>query len=133
MPAGRLEAYREAFGRLAAEGNIEIGEAMLSYVLKTSREANPVALQAARAASPRLTEGVMSIWDQRIEEGEARGRAEGAVGARASMLLEQLGARFGPISADIEARVQSADVETLRRWGVRLMRAQALGEVLEDG
>lgn len=136
-PPERLEAYRAQFARLAADGNQETAEAMMRYVLKTSREANPVALQAARAASPALTEGVMGIWHQRIEEGVARGREEGreegVVQGREEVLLEQLSARFGALPGDLEARVHGADVETIRRWAVRILSAQTLDEVFEDG
>lgn len=141
VPPARLEAYRAQFARLAADGNQETAEAMMRCVQKTSREANPVALQAARAASPALTEGVMGIWHQRIEEGVARGREEGREEGvvqgrgegREALLLEQLAARFGLLPADLEARVHGADGETIRRWAVRILSAQTLDEVFEDG
>lgn len=144
VPPERLEAYRAEFARLAADGSQETAEAMTRYVLKTSREANPVALRAAQAASPALTEEVMGIWHQRIEEGVARGREEGreegvARGreegreGQASMVLSLLLARFGPVPAELQARVKGADSETLQRWALRILSAQALSEVFEDG
>lgn len=145
VPEAREEAYRRLFERLAAEGQVEVGQAMMHYVLNTSRAADPVALRAAREASPGLTEAVMGIWQQRIQEGEAQGREagreegreagreEGDLLGRTSMLLRLLEARFGPVSTEVEARVRDADSASLERWAVRVLTAQAIGEVFEDG
>jgi hypothetical protein len=132
----RFGALHAAFERLAAEEKWAFAEAFLVYAMQTSAGPDPVAFQAARAASPRLKERVMGIWQEKIEAGRAEGLAEGAqlgaVQGRAAMLLEQLAERFGPVPAEAVQRVDSASPETLRRWGLRLLGAQTLSEVFED-
>jgi flagellar biosynthesis/type III secretory pathway protein FliH len=87
----------------------------------------------------------MGIWQQRIAEGVARGRAEGreegraagrAAGraeGRASLILMQLAARFGALPSDVVRRVHDADEATAMQWAPRILSAQSLGEVFEDG
>lgn len=136
-----LGACEALFRRLAAEEGAEVARAVLHYVLRTSREADPVALQAARAVDAQLTEDVMGIWQQRIEEGVARGREVGReegreVGreeGRSSVLLALLSARFGTIPPETEGRVRDADAVTVARWALRVLSAQSLAEVFEDG
>lgn len=55
-----------------------------------------------------------------------KGRAEG----RAELVLRQLARRFGPLSADAEARVRAASVDELDRMGERVLDAASLEEVL---
>ncbi|MCA9550719.1 MAG: Rpn family recombination-promoting nuclease/putative transposase [Myxococcales bacterium] len=146
--ADRFEAYREAFARLADEEKWAFADAFLVYAMRTSSEVEPVVLRAARAASPKLTEGVMGIWQQKIDEGRAEGVAQGREQGleqgreqgleqglhhgRVAMLLEQLAGRFGPVPTDVAQHVQAGSAEELRRWGLRLLTARTLAGVFED-
>ncbi|WP_280402663.1 hypothetical protein [Nocardia carnea] len=53
--------------------------------------------------------------------GEARGRAEA--------LIELLTLKFGPLPADIVARVRSADVSEFRTWTAQALAAASLNEM----
>ncbi len=70
-------------------------------------------------------------------EGEARGKAagkiEGKAEGKAEMLLRQLCRRFKALPGDIESRVQSADSDQLDEWSERILDAQTLTDVFEDG
>ena len=55
------------------------------------------------------------------------GRREGEV----EVLLRQLQLRFGPLPADVTARVTAADVETLLRWSERVLSAPTLDTVFD--
>jgi hypothetical protein len=55
--------------------------------------------------------------------------AEGVkLGAR-DMLHAQLQQRFGELPADVAARLDEADIDTLRAWGRRVLTAGSLAEV----
>ncbi|MFT3776581.1 MAG: DUF4351 domain-containing protein [Minicystis sp.] len=54
-----------------------------------------------------------------------------AQGERA-MLLRQLRTRFGELPAAVVARVESAEVAMLERWGDRVLSAKTLAEVLDE-
>jgi predicted transposase/invertase (TIGR01784 family) len=68
-----------------------------------------------------------------LAKGEAKGRRagrrEGRQEARVEILLEQLGMRFGRLSAATRARVQSATSEQLAAWAKRVVTAPTLDEV----
>ena len=40
--------------------------------------------------------------------------------------------RFGPLSADIHARLMQATTDQLERWGERLLDAESLEDVFDD-
>ena len=63
-------------------------------------------------------------------EGEAKGRTEGEAKGRATLLLKQLGLRFGPLSDATRARVQAASIEQLDTWAERILSAATLDDVL---
>lgn len=54
-------------------------------------------------------------------------RAEG----QAELVLEQLAAKFGPQSAEIQERVRSASSSQLHTWGLRILTATSVAEVLD--
>jgi hypothetical protein len=66
---------------------------------------------------------VATTWDQLTEE----------VGAREArnLLLSQVEERFGPMDDTARARIEAADLATLRRWARRFARAATLAEVFE--
>jgi predicted transposase/invertase (TIGR01784 family) len=63
----------------------------------------------------------MELLDSR-EEGREEGRAE--------ILVKLLGLRFGPVPADVRARVAAATVEQLDAWVERVLTAATLDEVI---
>jgi len=60
-------------------------------------------------------------------EGEAKGRTEG----RAALLLKMLNLKFGPLSAETRARVESASIDELEHWAERVLSATSLDAVFD--
>jgi hypothetical protein len=58
-----------------------------------------------------------------------KGRQEGAM----VLLRRLLTQRFGPLSDEVEQRLQAATVQDLERWADRVLDAQHLDEVFRDG
>jgi hypothetical protein len=65
-------------------------------------------------------------------EANAEGMKEGMREGERSLLLRLLQARFGELPDAALARIEAADTADLERWGVRVLRAQTLDEVLDD-
>lgn len=63
------------------------------------------------------------------QEGRQEGQREGVQQGAARMLLQQLEAKFGELTAEQRHRVETADAETLLEWSQRLLTAQSLEEV----
>ena len=60
------------------------------------------------------------------------GRVEGRVEGRADLLLRQLQLRFGPISAEIEARVQAASAADVEAWGEHIFEGAEPGRSVPE-
>ena len=60
------------------------------------------------------------------------GREEGRHTGMADLLLRQLAAKFGPLTAEHRRRLEQADAETLLRWSERLLTAHRPEEVFGD-
>jgi hypothetical protein len=63
-------------------------------------------------------------WNREIRE---EGRQEG----EARLVLRQLRFKFGPLEADLEERVRTADTELLLEWGERVLTARSLQDVFQ--
>ncbi len=73
------------------------------------------------------------IWEQRgLKRGRQEGRTQGRREGEATMLLHQLGRRFGPLNSHIRKRVQEAEADQLLEWGDRILSAERLGDVFGD-
>lgn len=66
------------------------------------------------------------------EEGLEKGRGEGLREGEARMVLRQLRLKFGPLEAEIEERVRSADPDRLLVWGERVLTAESLQDIFRD-
>jgi hypothetical protein len=64
-------------------------------------------------------------------EGLHEGRLKGQVEGHRTLLAELLVERFGPLSEDASARLATADLDALKRWSRRLVRAETLSEVFK--
>jgi hypothetical protein len=60
------------------------------------------------------------------QEGEQRGRQEG----EAALLLRQLERRFGALPGWARDRIAAADTAALEGWGLRILDAGSLEDVL---
>ena len=68
--------------------------------------------------------------DEGLKEGRDEGLKEGRR-RQAAMLLNMLRARFGELPADVRARVEAAEAESLSRWGVRFATAERLDDLFD--
>ncbi len=75
---------------------------------------------------------VTSVERLAIQRGQQEGRAEGRVEGQAELLARLLTKRFGPLSAEIQDRLNQATTDQLERWGERLLDADALDDVFDD-
>lgn len=64
-----------------------------------------------------------------LRKGREEGREEGREQGNRDFFLNLLRGKFGAVPPDAAARVESADVETLSRWSIRLLSADSLDEV----
>ena len=64
-----------------------------------------------------------------LREGREEGREEGRREGEATLLLQMLSLRFGPLSSALEELVRSASDEQLFDWGRRFVTATNLGEI----
>lgn len=114
---------------LGAADGYEVLGAILRYISSTHErigtERFRYALTSATAEKDRNK--VMTLLEKFWQEGAIKGRAEG----QAQMLLDQLAARFGPVPADVRARVSAANEATLRRWSIRVLTAATMAGVLD--
>ena len=67
-----------------------------------------------------------------VKQFVAQGRDEGHKEGERAMLLRLLRTRFGELPAAAVARVESAEVTLLERWGERMLSAKTLAEVLDQ-
>ncbi len=76
----------------------------------------------------------MQTWP---EQWEARGRKEGVrVGRKegeAAVLLRQITLKFGPPKRTLETRIKSADSDQLLEWAERVLGAETLDDIFENG
>ena len=75
-----------------------------------------------------LAERVMEWTEQWKRQGLQQGLQQG----EAALFLRLAELRFGPLSADTRHRIESADAETLLRWGENLLSAGSLDEVFSE-
>ncbi len=73
-------------------------------------------------------EGLAEGRDEGRSQGLSRGLADGLQHALRTLLTR----RFGPLSADADARLQAASPAQLQRWCERVLDAANLGEALAD-
>jgi predicted transposase YdaD len=82
-----------------------------------------------RLAQTLRQEGRQEGWQAGRQEGWQEGRQEEA----ARLLKRQLLRRFGPLPEGIAARIDAADLPTLEAWIDRVLDAESLAAVLQEG
>jgi len=65
-----------------------------------------------------------------FEEGKQEGRQEGRQEEAAVLLGRLLERRFGPLPPWAQQQLAAADIASLETWGLRLLEATSLEEVL---
>ncbi|MCB9761054.1 MAG: Rpn family recombination-promoting nuclease/putative transposase [Alphaproteobacteria bacterium] len=133
----RLPDWKAVFKRAAEEDGLRAIELAARYILKVSdkdRGERVLKQLFTEVAGPEAEEVVMSIAD-RIEarglaKGLKQGRQEGRVAQARALLLRLLERRFGAVSPEAQARVETADLDTLTRWTDGLFTAESVEGVL---
>jgi predicted transposase YdaD len=123
-----IEILQAWTGTLAAvlggTNGVEAIARVLRYIsLTTPVEADRLRDFAARIG-PGAEEAFMTLGERLLEQGRTQGQA--------ALLLRLLGRRFGPISAEAQARIEHADTSELETWGDRVLSAATLEELLGD-
>ena len=124
----RLEpatSARLALAAILASKGLDDARACLYFdlVLLSISEAAKRVLQAMRPANYEY----QSEFAQRyFSEGKAEGKAE----ATADLLIKLMTSKFGPVTAQLEARIRSASVAELDAMAGRLMTASTLDQLM---
>ncbi len=84
-------------------------------------------IEVAGAAGPGAKEVVMTLAEQWIAEGEAKGRAEG----ERTLLLKLLQLKFGELPDSVYAQLERATEEQLTVWAERVLIVESLDELLQ--
>jgi hypothetical protein len=102
----------------------------LRYMFEVAPEEERQALpEAIRAELPtEAEEAVPTIADALRHEGRQEGRQEG----RRLTIMEQMEAKFGALSDADRRRIETAPIEQLIRWQLRLLSAGTASEVFVD-
>ncbi|MEM6732584.1 MAG: hypothetical protein AAF658_13585 [Myxococcota bacterium] len=72
-----------------------------------------------------------SFLEQIAEENLAKGIDRGVEQERRRTLREHLGVKFGEVSNEISARIETATLPQLAHWLRRLLTAETIHEVFE--
>lgn len=107
---------------------------ILSGLRKAERliieETKPMSLQIDLMENSVIREFVLNRVRESEESGEKRGEKRGEMLGHAKMLRLQLEQRFGKLPKWALKLVDEADVETLEDWGLKLLDADRLEDVL---
>jgi hypothetical protein len=134
-------ARRLELGMLSvlAHGETEQGERIAGALLpaiagldeERSRFYLDLLLNSVNEATRRALEAMMKGYEYQSEFAKkyvAQGRQEG----ERALLLRLLRARFGELPPNAVARIETADITALERWGERVLSAKTLAEVLDE-
>jgi hypothetical protein len=102
---------------------------VVRYILEVTDTPPEHLHQMLSQLGPKAEEASMTGEQMLIEKYRAEWLAAGRAEGRAEMLLRQLSVKFGPVSAEIDQRVRSADVAELDVWAERVLVAQAIDDV----
>ena len=68
----------------------------------------------------------MRLCQEAIDTGRTAGQAEGRTAGRASMLIDMMGAKFGPLPKWASERINKANSVQLERWGCKMLFTDSL-------
>ena len=94
----------------------------------------PESLSRVVHAATRETDNEIYCGQEGIEQGLAKGlakgRDEGVLLGRRATLRHQFQLKFGAVTDDVLASIESADAATLDRWEERILTATTLDDTL---
>ena len=111
---------------LAAPRGLSKLAALVEYLRRVADVDDEALRTTVAQLGPAAEEVTVTAAERLRREGLDEGRR-----TQAAMLVSMLEARFGAVPDDVRARIEAADTETLERWGVRLVTADALEDVLD--
>lgn len=98
---------------------------------KENRDVADIQMTWAEKVEARaIKRGLEKGMERGMERGLAAGREQGLRQGQARMLLDLLQRRFGPLTPEVQAQVETADLDILHAWAGRLLDARSLDEVL---
>jgi hypothetical protein len=119
-----LEAVRAPHG-------LEAMRTVMRYILIVSGPRPPEAFRGLFASlGPDTEEAFMNMAEYLRNEGRAEGLEKGRLEGERRFLLRQLNARFGPVDAASQARIEAATEADLERWAEQLLTAASLEDAL---
>lgn len=110
---------------LASHDGANYALTVLRYALRDMKDgdAQLVIEKSNEYLSGTLLQGeIMTVAEQFREEGRAEGEA--------ALLIRQLTTKFGELSSSKLAKIQQANPELLMQWGVRILSAKTLQDIL---
>jgi predicted transposase YdaD len=122
----------------ALPGKAARNELAKLMVLSKLRGLQKIVVEEAKKAMELTVEDLMDIpfveeaFLKGEKEGEEKGKKEGKKEGQAEMLSHMLEGRFGPLPEWAREKIASAEIETLEKWGLRLLDASNLEEVLAE-
>ncbi len=135
----RLANPREAIQRLLARIAHMAGAARddaLAQLLALAglRRIHPLVLEETQhmpiTINIRENPFLREVFEEGKQEGHQEGRQEGRQEEAVALLCRLLEHRFGPLPALARQQIEAADTPTLEAWGLRLLDATSLEEVL---
>jgi predicted transposase YdaD len=105
--------------------------ALVSYVIRAWRSIRKERVLEALSEVAPGREAEMTAYEEFVEEGRVKGQAEGRASVTA-VLRGVLAARFPPITAELERRLEVADLSTLQRWAIAALTAPSVEAALSD-
>jgi predicted transposase YdaD len=109
-------------------------EQLIGYALRVTPSLDPSELsKKVGRVIPEAEELVMTAAEQLIQQGRAEGISQGILQGlqqgKRGVLRRQLELKFGALSADAIAQLESADEPTLERYAERVITATVLSDV----
>jgi hypothetical protein len=123
----RAPAIREVMALSPGDWERKVAEPLLVQYSFLVRE-GPASEESMLASE--IRKRGEEIIQQAREEGERNGRLQGEREGELRILLRLLRRRFGELSQEVLARLESAGPDQLERWSDRVLTAPSLDEVL---
>ena len=108
--------------------------AWMAYVLKVRTDIEQEDIKGVMEHLPALErEEIMAGLAQEFrDEWYNKGQIEGKVEGKAELLMEQLEYAFGSLSNDVKEKIMKADLDTLRLWGKKILKASSLDDIFNS-
>ena len=108
---------------------------LMRYIVERMNLTPPMLEASLRRTKPDRWEALMgTVAEAWLEQGKAegieQGLAEGRAEGRAELLLRQIELRFGHVPEAVRARIRAAALPELEAWGMAILVAASLDEVM---